>query len=129
MRNIFFIAIAAIAFTSCTKEGLGGDATLVVKPAHHGLPIVSTTAYQDSVFIKYNTLDAPANPTTEYDLLIVGTVGEDHIHVEGLKHGDYYVYCTGWDTSINMRVSGGIPVTIKRKERKDEIVTDVPVVE
>lgn len=129
MRNIFFFAIAAFALTSCTKEGLGGDATLVVKPAHHGLPIVSTTAYQDSVFIKYNTLDAPANPTTEYDLLVVGTVGEDHIHVEGLKLGDYYVYCTGWDTSINMRVSGGIPVTIKRKERKDEIVTDVPVVE
>ncbi len=129
MRNIFFIAITAIALTSCTKEGLGGDATLVVKPAHHGLPIASTTAYQDSVFIKYNTLDAPASPTTEYDLLIVGTVGEDHIHVEGLKHGDYYVYCTGWDASINMRVSGGIPVTIKRKDRKDEIITDVPVVE
>jgi hypothetical protein len=129
MKELFYLGIVAVFLNSCTKEGLGGDATLVVKPAHHGLPIVSTTAYQDSVFIKYNTLDAPANPTSEYDLLIVGTVGEDHIHVEGLKHGDYYVYCTGWDTSINMRVSGGIPVTIKRKERKDEIVTDVPVVE
>jgi hypothetical protein len=129
MRNIFFTAIAVITLTSCTKEGLGGDATLVVKPAHHGLPILSTAAYQDSVFVKFNTLDAPSSPTTDYDLLVVGAVGEDHIHVEGLEHGDYYVYCTGWDTSINMRVTGGIPVTIKRKERKDEIVVDVPITE
>jgi hypothetical protein len=129
MKKLLVIAIGAALFYSCTKEGLGGEATLVVKPAHHGLPILSTAAYQDSVFVKFNTLDAPSSPTTEYDLLVVGTVGEDHIHVEGLEHGDYYVYCTGWDTSINMRVTGGIPVTIKRKERKDEIVVDVPITE
>jgi hypothetical protein len=129
MKNLMLISLGAMLFVSCTKEGLGGDATLVVKPAHHGTPIPSAAAYPDSVFVRYNTSEAGASPTTEYDLLVVGSVGENQIHVEGLKHGEYYVYCTGWDSTINQRVSGGVPVKIKRSERKDAITIDVPVVE
>lgn len=130
MKNILFTfsALAILAF-GCSKEGLDGDATLVIKPAHHGLAIASTVAYQDSVFIKFNVKDAPADPTHDYDALVVGTVGEDHIHIENVKWGDYFIYCTGWDTTINQRVEGGVAVKIKRSDRKDEIVVDVPVVE
>jgi hypothetical protein len=113
----------------CSKEGLGGDAILVVKPAHHLDPIVSTAAYRDSVFIKFNAKEIPADPIHDYDLLVVGEVGEEHVHVEGLKWGDYSVYCTGWDTADSIRVHGGVLVKIKRKERKNEIVVDVPVTE
>lgn len=130
MRNLLFSisAVAILAF-GCSKEGLDGDATLVVKPAHHGVPIVSTAAYQDSVFIKFNAKDAPSDPTHDYDALVVGTIGEDHIHIENVKWGDYFIFCTGWDTTINQRVFGGVAVKVKRSERKDEIVVDVPVVE
>ncbi|HTF05435.1 MAG TPA: hypothetical protein VK826_15515 [Bacteroidia bacterium] len=130
MKKIIIpVACAALFISGCSKEGIDGDAILVVKPAHHSVPIVSTAAYRDSVFVKFNVKDVPADPTHDYDLLVVGEVGEDHIHVEGLKWGDYSVYCAGWDTAGNQRVIGGVHVKIKRKERKNEIVLDVPVTE
>ncbi len=128
-KFILPVALIVLFAAGCAKEGLDGDAILVIKPAHHGTPIVSTGAYRDSVFIKFNTQDMPSDPTHDYDALFVGEVGEDHIHIENVKWGEYYVFCTGWDTSINARVYGGVPVKIKRKDRKDEIVVNVPVVE
>jgi hypothetical protein len=130
MKYIFAsVGIAAFLFSGCTKEGLDGEATLVVKPAHHGTPIVSSAAYRDSVFIKFDATEVPADPTHDYDALVVGEIGEDHIHVEHPTKGNYSIYCTGWDTTINERVTGGVTIEIKRKERKDEIVVDVPVAE
>ncbi len=130
MKKVFSLfAMLSLLSLGCTKEGLDGDATLVVKPAHHGDPIISTVAYRDSVFVKFNVTEVPADPTRDYDALIVGEVGEDHIHVEHPTKGNYSIFCTGWDTSINERVTGGVTIEIKRKERKDEIVVNVPVTE
>jgi len=130
MKNILSVLVfAVIIFSGCAKEGLDGDATLVVKPAHHGTPIVSTAAYADSVFIKFGAKEIPADPTHDYDALVVGAVGEDHIHVENVKWGYYSVYCTGWDTTISQRVTGGVTTKIKRSDRKEEIILNVPVVE
>lgn len=124
------LVITSFLFAAgCAKEGLDGDATLVVKPAHHGSPIVSSSTYRDSVFIKFGVDEIPSDPTHDYDAVRVGEVGEDHIHIENVKWGDYSVYCTGWDATISQRVSGGILVNVKRKERKDEIVVNVPVTE
>ena len=123
------IAMVSFLFAGCAKEGLDGSATLVVKPAHHGSPISSTSAYRDSVFIKFGATEVPADPTNDYDELVVGEIGEDHVHVVNVKWGEYSIYCTGWDTSLNERVTGGVAVKIKRKERKDEIVVNVPVTE
>lgn len=128
-KYISMIAVAAIFFAGCAKEGLDGDAKLVVKPQHHGAAIYSTAAYQDSVFLKFGVKEVPADPTHDYDAVIVGEVGEEHVHVETIKWGQYSVYCTGWDTTINQRVSGGIVTKIKRKDRKNEIVLAVPVTE
>jgi hypothetical protein len=33
--------------------------------------------------------------------------------VQGLKCGDYFLFMTGFDTSIAERVKGGIPYTIQ----------------
>lgn len=128
-KNISVLAITSFLFAGCAKEGLDGEATLVVKPAHHGDPISSTAAYRDSVFIKFDVTDVPADPTHDYDALVVGEVGEDHIHVENVKWGEYSIFCTGWDTAYNRRVTGGVAVKIKRKERNEEIVVNVPVTE
>lgn len=129
IRKLLFCGTITITLWSCTKEGLGGDAVLILKPQHHSLPIYSTVAYADTIYIKFNTQEAPANPEKEYDAVFAGNPGDDFVRCEGLKHGDYYVYAAGWDPAINMRVVGGIPITIKRKERKDEIEKTVPVVE
>lgn len=129
MNKLLFLGMVTFALASCTKEGLGGDATLILKPQHHSVPIYSTNAYRDTIYVKFNTQEAPANPEKDYDAVFVGNAGDDFVRCEGLKHGDYYVYAAGWDPAINMRVVGGIPITIKRKERKDEIEKTVPVVE
>ena len=128
-KIISIIAVAVFLFAGCAKEGLGGDATLAVFPQHHGAAIYSTATYKDSVFIKFNAKEIPADPTHDYDALFVGEVGENHIHCEELKWGDYSVFCTGWDTTINQRVKGGILTKIKRKDRKDEVDLEVPVTE
>lgn len=131
-KTIFYAALLGAAitgFSSCKKAGTGGDAILVVKLKHHGVIIPNQANYKDSVFIKFNTEELPSNPTTNYDMLVVGEGVEDHVHVEGLKTGKYFIYCTGWDTSINARVMGGQSVKIKYKERKEEIDTDIAVVE
>lgn len=123
------LTISALVLAGCAKEGLDGDATLVVKPKHHGTSIASTAAYQDSVFIKFGAQEIPSDPTRDYDALIVGEVGDDFIRIENVKQGDYSIYCAGWDTSISERVTGGVIKKIKRSERKNEIELEVPVVE
>ena len=128
-KVILFAGVIGFSVVAGCKAGDGGNATLVVSPKHHSVPIVSTVNYKDSVFVFFNEEELPANPTTSADMIVVGNVGESHIHVEGLKAGKYYIYATGWDPQINMRVVGGLPVKIKYSERKDEINLDLPVVE
>lgn len=123
------IGIATFFLSGCTKEGLDGDATLIVKLAHHETPIASTAAYRDSVFIKFDVTDVPLDPTRDYDELIVGEIGTDEIRVEHPTKGNYSIYCTGWDSVINDRVTGGLVIEITRKQRKDEILVNVPLVE
>ena len=128
-KLIVILTVPVLFFAGCAKEGLGGDATLVVFPQHHGAPISSSATYFDSVYVKFDTKEIPADPTHDYDAVFVGEAGEDHVHVEGLKWGNYSIYCAGWDTSINERVVGGVATKIKRGDRKDEIDLTVPVTE
>lgn len=121
--------IAAAVWTGCAKEGLGGDATLVVRPQHHGVTIPNLVTYPDSVFIKFGVKEVPADPTHDYDALFVGEAGEDHVHCEGLKWGYYSVYATGYDSVGLYRVSGGVTLKIKRKDRDQEIDLNCPVTE
>jgi hypothetical protein len=129
MKKFTFILALALVFASCSKEGLGGDATLLVTPEHHGDPIPSTAAYRDTVFIKFNAKEVPENPTQDYDAMFVGEVGATHVHCSGLKWGDYSVYITGYDTAFSDRVVGGLHIKIKRKERDQEISLTIPVAE
>jgi hypothetical protein len=126
------ITLTALVVAGCKKEGLDGEATFVVKPAHHGTPIVSIAGYRDSVYIKFGVTEIPENPTTDYDAVFVGEIGENHIHVEHPKWGDYSVYCAGYDTTGTPdegRVSGGVIVKLKRKQKAEEIIVEVPVTE
>lgn len=112
---------------SCMYGGSGGSTTLVLFPQHHGAPIFSSAAYPDSAFIKFNTQTLPGSDPSDYDLVLSGEDGENHVHAHDLKQGKYFIFMTGWDTTINERVSGGIPVIVTQES--GEVDIDVPVTE
>jgi hypothetical protein len=80
--------------TNCTA-GKGGGLTIVAFPQHHGQAILSKTVYLDTVYVEFNTKDAPSNNLSDYDTYFVGEAGEDHVHLTGLKCGNYYLLATG----------------------------------
>jgi hypothetical protein len=104
------------------SAGLGGNATLVIKPVHHGLPIDSC-----KVYVKFNSKEAVT--IDQYDLSM--RVAKNYLMIpvavfENLKKGDYYIYGEGWDPSIFSYVKGGMPYTISEEK---EIELLLPVTE
>jgi hypothetical protein len=112
---------------SCVYAGTGGNLTIVAKPQHHGMPIVSKVGWVDSAYVKFNTQDSPGSSPGAYDLALPGEVGEDHVHIENMKPGKYYIYMTGYDSTILQRVAGGIPVIVT--QTSGEVDVAVPVTE
>jgi hypothetical protein len=112
-------------FSSCEKAGLGGEATIVAFPKHHDKPIPNAIIY-----IKYDAKEFPGEDPGLYDdsEIAVAEPGEaPHAHFHDLKKGDYYLYGVGFDSSINLPVTGGTPVEIK--DKSGEIDQDVPLTE
>lgn len=101
----------------------------MVYPEHHGNPIINHVGYPDTVFLKFNSDEMPGTKPSDYDIYFVGVPREKYVHCEGLKAGKYYVYVTGMDSAGPYRVTGGLPLKIKYKERKEHIVLIVPVTE
>ena len=128
-KTFGIFALCIFAASACKRAGTDGDATLVVFPQHHGRTIPNHAGYPDSVYVKFNAQELPTNPTQNFDVVFVGEVGEDHVHCEHLHTGNYFLYATGWDTTINQRVTGGESIKIKYKDRKQEIDVNVPVTE
>ena len=131
MKKLLYIILAAqVIFLACKKEnetcraGTGGSVNLVIHPEHHGDAIPGSTAY-----IEFNT-QTNAGATSNYDLTVEGDASEDHIHVNGLKCGEYFIYCVGFDSTSNggETVFGGIPFVIKSGQSGD-INVHVPVTE
>jgi len=112
---------------SCQVAGSGGNTTIVAFPQHHGASIISHTNYRDTAFIKFNTQEFPGTDPSLYDLTFIGEDGVDHVNLEGLKAGRYYIYMVGWDTTISERVTGGIPYVLT--ETSGEVNLNVPVTE
>jgi hypothetical protein len=118
------ILVCTLAFTSCKKNDTGGKATLVAFPAHHSQAVKGATIY-----VKFDAEDYSSDMTTNYDLKITGEANENHVHIEGLRYGKYYLYAVGYDSTIMQTVTGGIGVKIKWSDRKEEMVVNVPVTE
>lgn len=117
-------------FNSCCKDpGDDGDATLVVRLKHHGVTIPNQASYPDSVFVKFDAEESPGTSASSYDRVYVGEGTEDHVHIEGLKCGKYFIYGAGYDTNGPYRVFGGMAIKIKHKDRKKETVIDLAVAE
>lgn len=112
---------------SCSYAGLGGNTTIVAYAKHHGNIILNKAGYPDSAFVKFNTQNSPGISASDFDAIFVGETGEDHVHMAGLKTGKYFIMMTGLDTTINKRVSAGIPFILTQSS--GEVDLDVPVSE
>lgn len=128
INSISYDNEAEVVDGSCKVAGAGGNVTLVARPQHHGTPILNTASYPDTAYLKFNTQDSPGYNPSSFDLVVPGIhIGEDHVEVEGLRPGKYFIMMTGFDTTINERVIGGIPLIITAEF--GEVVLNVPVVE
>jgi len=118
-----FMAFTICAF-SCTKKkndtpGKGGSANLKLYPQHH---TVAKNLRNMKVYIKYGTQTPPSNGM--YDDSVACTIVDSQSvgTLSGLKNGDYYLYSTGYDTSIFQNVKGGIPYTITQQADQNVLV-------
>jgi hypothetical protein len=103
------------SFSGCKKgckPGTGGDLTFRIYPQHHGANIPNRAAYLDTVYIKFNASDFPGINPSSYNIVAAGKAGEDFITIPSMHCGQYFIYATGQDTTINQRVVGGIPIDI-----------------
>lgn len=109
-----FPVLLLVTVIACRKDdnnpepsGKGGNATLQATPQHHGKNIDSCTIY-----IKYNTSDAPADGKYDDSAVCVPLGGKPVATFTQLKKGPYYLFGKGWDPSISQGVVGGTPYTI-----------------
>ena len=122
---------------SCEYAGTGGNVTIVAFPEHHGKPIINgtyshsgtdSTSHLDSTYVKFNVTESPGTAINSYDLKLGGDdIGEDHVHIHGLKPGKYFIYMTGYDSTISQFVRGGIPYTLM--QTSGEVDLHIPVSE
>lgn len=122
-----YIAVFVVAATvaSCKKNGIGGEAEIGIHVKHHSALIPGARVY-----IKYGAKEFPGKDVSLYDdNKESGIVGESkaHTHFTNLLRGNYYLYSTGYDSSISKTVAGGVPVEIKDSHEHLEVT--VPVTE
>jgi len=127
MKKIKYILLliftGVFIFTSCKKNGTGGKADISATVIHHDHAIPFAT-----VHIKYGAKDFPGTNTSNYDNHIQ-TDASGHADIKDLRYGDYYLYGTGYDSTIMETVSGGDHLNIKWSQRKKTIAFTVPVSE
>ena len=125
------VLAAMLVMYSCRKKdnpsaGKGGSANITLKPQHHGR---SGNFTWMTIYIKYNTKDAPGNGVYDDSVHCTVLSATDTAWTgtfTGLKDGDYYAYAFGYDTSVHQNVKGGAPYTISNQQ---SLTTMLPVSE
>lgn len=113
--------IAIFTITSCKKEGTGGSAIITGYSRHHAKAIPNAMVY-----IKYGVMESPGTDPANYDANTTSD-GSGKYEFKELNKGNYYLYGIGYDSAISNIVTGGIPVTIKKKG--ETVQSDVPITE
>jgi len=107
---------------SCQYAGVGGNTTIVAFPKHHG-----NSTRPIFAFVKFNVQNLPGTDSSNFDLVLYADSTEDHIEIEQLKVGKYFIYEVAFDSSISDTVRGGIPYTLTQSS--GEVLLDIPVTE
>jgi hypothetical protein len=117
LPGIATVALFALSAIGCTPEpGPGGKGEIKGICAHHSRPIVGTR-----VFIKYGTINSPGTDPTAYDDSTVAGADARFSFPE-LEKGNYYLYGIGFDSSISLPVTAGVPVVLDKKEVEDILI-------
>lgn len=124
--NLITILLAAtfIVFTSCKKNSGGGKAEIHAKIYNKG-----TEINHSDLYVKFGTTEQPSDPTRNYDIMEHGEETDNHVHVEDLRPGKYYLYAIGVNTLTGKNVKGGASVEIKWKDRKNTLEVPIETVE
>ena len=113
---------ATISLISCKKEdnppvcvaGSGGNVEIVTFAIHNGDTLINSDQKQDTAYIHYGSTTSPGTDPAVYDDYFVSEAGEDHIHMNNLKCGSYYIYRTGFDSVSQTRYTGGMGVEVTK---------------
>jgi hypothetical protein len=119
LKLLFIAAVSITLLSSCEHEqfkpvaGKGGAATIFVYPAHHG---VTSSLDSVTVYIKYNTLNAPADGKYDDSAACTYVNALPMCSFPSLWNGDYYIYAKGYDYAIPGKIRGGLPFTVKAQQ-------------
>ena len=115
----------AVVVPPACSAGIGGNVTIVSFAKHNGIYIINSSTNQDTAYIKFNATTSPGLSPADYDYFYVSHEGEDHIHCEDLKCGNYFLYRTAFDTTTMTRYSGTQVINITQTTGEIDIETDV----
>jgi hypothetical protein len=127
VKTALFASLTLFLAVSCNREendktaGKGGNATLICVPKHHE---VSRNILNGKIYIAYNVQDIPSSYDDSASCVMID--GVPTATLSGLKAGKYYLYGTGFDTSISKPVKGGLSYEIKQETN---LQVTVPVTE
>lgn len=122
LKSLIAILIISFVITACPKPGIDGKATITGHVKHHEEHIPNAVVY-----IKYDATELPGTNASDFDDSTLASSGDGHYEFEELRKGNYYLFSTGYDSTIAQIVLGGIPVKITKKTETVEI--DIPVTE
>ncbi len=120
---LFFGLLSVLS--SCEKEEEPDDhhkSTITGHVKHHEQHIPLATVY-----IRYGVTEFPGADPSAYDDSMIASSTDGHYHFENLSKGSYYLYATGFDSSVVDSVFGGVPVEITKHDETLEV--NVPVTE
>ena len=128
IKIILLIVTGVFLLTGCKKPqnnvtggGKGGNGIIAVSPDHHGLLFDSC-----AIYIKYGTLDEPANGQYDDSILPPLPLIDDTVPVavfRGLTPGLYYFYGVGYHAAYSVRVRGAVPFTKHKDDSSYVVVT------
>ena len=93
---------------------------------HHGVTIPSLSFYPDTLFVEHHTTNFPSS-LAAFDTFYVGIPGDTFVHFRIHQPDSMFLFMTGWDTLINMRVVGGMPYVTTADS--GSIYINVPITE
>lgn len=99
--------LSAILLTCCDKNSKRTSVDAYI--FNDGIPVNHADLY-----LKFGTDKEPPNPTVNYDQKIHGNEGNNQIHIENLRTGNYFLFAVGINSLSVKTVKGGTAISISK---------------